>query len=555
MGLDPSNSIDRSRSTHRLRFSVPPKGFLMPERDFMKPGRSVALAEHAMVATAHPQATLAALEVLRSGGTSVDAAIAAVALQCVIDPHMTGLGGDCFAIHAPAGKLPVCLNGSGRSPSGASLERLRVQGLDKVPDLSAEAVTVPGAVGAWQWLSERYGRLGFDRSLAPAIEAAEQGFTITPRVARDWGVYADRLRRHPPAAAQYLPAGRAPVTGDRLTNPALARTLGRIAREGARAFYEGEIAADMIATLQAEGGTHNLEDLAAFRPQESAPITGDYRSYTLAECPPNGQGLAALIMVRLLDGFDVATSSEVDRIHLLTEATKAAYRQRDAIIADPAHMTITVDEILSEAFIAPLRARIDMTRAAPAEVYDLPVHRDTVHVTVVDRDGNATSLINSIFHEFGSGIYAAKSGILLQNRGIGFSLQPEHPNAFGPSKLPFHTIIPASLMEDGLPVMSFGVMGGQYQPVGHAQLLMDVLDRGLDVQMASDQPRSFWTDGVLNLEPTISPETRAALDARGHATCWATEPLGACQAIWIDRDRGVLWGASDHRKDGVALGY
>jgi gamma-glutamyltranspeptidase/glutathione hydrolase len=468
---------------------------------------------------------------------------------------MTGLGGDCFAIHAPEGKPPVCLNGSGRSPAGASLERLSERGLDKVPDLSPEAVTVPGAVGGWQWLSEKYGRLGLDRSLAPAIEAAGRGFIITPRVARDWAACADRLRRHPPAAAQYLPGGRAPVTGDRLTNPALARTLGRIASEGAQAFYEGEVAADMVTTLQAEGGAHSLEDLATYRPEETAPLTAEYRGCTLAECPPNGQGLAALIMVRLLDGFDIAALSEVNRIHLLTEATKAAYRQRDAIIADPAHMTLTVDEILSETFIAPMRARIDMTRAASAEVYDLPIHRDTVYVTVVDRDGNATSLINSIFHEFGSGIYAAKSGILLQNRGIGFSLQPGHPNALGPSKRPFHTIIPALLMEDGLPVMSFGVMGGQYQPVGHAQLLMAVLDQGFDVQMASDQPRSFWADGVLGLEPTISGETRAALEAKGHSTRWVDEPLGACQAIWIDRKRGVLWGASDHRKDGVALGY
>jgi gamma-glutamyltranspeptidase/glutathione hydrolase len=345
------------------------------------------------------------------------------------------------------------------------------------------------------------------------------------------------------------------VTGDRLTNRALASTLRRIAKKGAQAFYEGEVAEDIVATLQAEGGVHCLEDFSTYRPEATAPITAEYRGYTLAECPPNGQGLAALIMVRLLEGFDVAALSEVDRIHLLAEATKAAYRQRDAIIADRVHMTVTVDEVLSDAVIGSLQAKIDMSQATPVETSDLPLHRDTVYVTVVDRDGNAVSLINSIFHAFGSGIYAAKSGILLQNRGIGFTLQAGHPNALGPAKRPFHTIIPAMLMKDGLPIMPFGVMGGRYQPVGHAHLLMEVIDRGLDVQMASDQPRSFWTAGVLGLEPTISPETRAALEARGHRTRWVEEPLGGCQAIWIDRDRGVLWGASDHRKDGVALGY
>lgn len=527
----------------------------MPERDFMKPGRSVALAEHAMVATSHPAATLAALDILRSGGNAVDAAIAAVALQSVLDPHMTGIGGDCFALYAPVGRAPVCVNGSGPSPANARLDQLLAQRIERISEVSAHAVTIPGAVGAWAHLSEAHGRIGLERVLAPAIDAAEKGFAITPRVAHDWSVQADRLRHHAPAATQFLPGGRAPLSGQLLTNPALGATLRRIARDGARAFYEGEVAEDILSTLRAEGGVHTTDDFAHYRPEEVAPITASYRGYTLAECPPNGQGLAALIMVRLIEGFDVASLSEADQIHLLAEATKAAYRQRDTLIGDPAHAAVPVGELLSDAAINALRARIDMNRASPSEAYDLPLHRDTVYVSVVDADGNAMSLINSLFHAFGSGIYAPKAGVLLQNRGAGFSLSPGHPNALGPSKRPFHTIIPAMLLKDGQPVMSFGVMGGQYQATGHANLLMQVIDRGLDVQMASDQPRSFVADGRLGLEPTIGPEIRSALDDKGHRTEYVEEPIGGCQAIWIDHDRGVLWGGSDHRKDGIALGY
>ena len=529
----------------------------MLERDFMKPGKSVALAENAMAATSHPQATLAALDILRAGGNAVDAAIAAVALQCVVDPHMTGIGGDCFALYAPASGPLVCINGSGRAPAAATLDTFLAEGFAQIPDGSVHAVTIPGAVDAWSRLSEAHGRLGLDRILQPAIAAAEDGFTITPRVALDWARYASRVAAYPDSARQFLPDGRAPVTGDRLKNPALAATLRKIAREGRNAFYEGEVADDILTTLKSLGGLHEAEDFARYRSMETQPIAADYRGYSLNECPPNGQGLAALIMLRILDGFELSDRalSEADRMHLLAEATKMAYRQRDQLIADPDAMTVSVEDVLSEQTIGRMRAQISLDRATSAEDLDIPVHRDTVYVTVVDRDGNAMSLINSLFFAFGSGIYAARSGVLLQNRGTGFSLKPGHPNAIGPRKLPFHTIIPGMLMKDGQPAMSFGVMGGQYQATGHAHLISQVVDRGLDIQMASDQPRSFFTEGALSLEPTISEETKANLEARGHKTRWADEPLGGCQAIWIDRERGVLWGASDHRKDGIALGY
>jgi len=529
----------------------------MVMRDFMAPGKSVALAENAMAATSHPQATLAALDILRAGGNAVDAAIAAVALQGVVDPHMTGIGGDCFALFTPAGGRPVALNGSGRAPVAAHPDFFREQGITAISDLSVHSVTVPGAVGAWDYLSETFGRIGLDAILQPAIRAARDGFTITPRVAHDWARYAERLRRHEPAARQFLPGGKAPVTGDRLYNPALADTLEKIAREGRKGFYEGAVAEDIVATLNALGGLHTLADFDRNRPDVTEPIEADYRGYRLLECPPNGQGLAALLMARILDGFDLGEGkvSAADRIHLLAEAAKSAYRQRDLHIADPAHMAVSVEALLDENRIAAIRSAIALDRASPAEALDMPIHKDTVYVSVVDRDGNAVSLINSIFASFGSGIYAEGSGVLLQNRGSGFSLADGHPNCIGPSKRPFHTIIPAMMFDGDKPYLSFGVMGGQYQANGHAHFISQVIDRGFDIQMASDQPRSFFTEGAITLEPTISDEIRRDLERRGHRTQIADEPLGGCQAIMIDHKRGILWGASDHRKDGIALGY
>jgi len=529
----------------------------MQSRDFFRPGRSVAISDRGMAATSHPQATLAAVDILRAGGSAVDAAVAAVALQSVIDPHMTGIGGDCFALYSPAGGKPVSLNGSGRAPKKVELDYFIDRGMTSIPDDSPHAVTVPGAVDAWCRLVSAYGRLDMERVLAPAIAAAEKGYCITPRVELDWVRYGDRVGKFPASAAYFLPNGRAPRTGERMTNPALAATLRRIARDGRDAFYKGTVAAEIVEVLQSFGGFHEESDFAEFAGFETSPISVKYRGRDLLECPPNGQGLAALLIARILDGFDLRDPklSEADRIHLLAEASKAAYAKRDEIIADPVHMTADLDILLSDRSIEAIRRQISLDKASACLDWDGPVHKDTVYVSVVDRDGNAISLINSIFFAFGSGIYAPRSGVLLQNRGAGFVVKKGHPNAIGPGKLPFHTIIPAMLAEGGKTRMSFGVMGGQYQAVGHAHMLSQILDRDLDPQQASDQPRSFWYNGKLSLEPTISEEVRLDLERRGHVTEWADEPLGGAQAIYIDHERGVLLGASDHRKDGIALGY
>jgi gamma-glutamyltranspeptidase/glutathione hydrolase len=529
----------------------------MFDRDFMQPGRSVSVAENGMAATSHPMASLTAIDILRAGGNAVDAAVAAVAVQCVVDPLMTGIGGDCFAIYAPAGGKPVSLNGSGFAPEAAKLSYYLERGMTGLADNTPHAVTIPGAVASWCKLIETHGKLDMAQVLAPAIAFAETGYRVTPRVARDWNLYHRRVVGNAAAAAQFLPGGRAPTIGEKMRNPALGATLRAVTKSGRSAFYEGAVAADITATLKALGGLHEEADFAAYEALDTTPISAKYRGFDVTECPPNGQGLAALVIARLLDGFDMSSSSlsEADRVHLLAEATKAAYTLRDALIADPAYMKASVEDVLAEANIGPLRQKIRMDRASAATDWDMPEHKDTVFVTVVDKDRNAISLINSLFMPFGSGIFAAKSGVMLQNRGAGFNLKQGHPNAISGRKRPFHTIIPGLLEKDGRAVMPFGVMGGQYQATGHAHFISQVLDRGFDPQMANEQPRSFAFGGVLSIEPTYSEEVRADLASRGHVVEWASDPHGGCQAIWIDHDKGVLLGGSDHRKDGMALGY
>jgi gamma-glutamyltranspeptidase / glutathione hydrolase len=525
------------------------------QRDFMAPGRSLAVGERGMAATSHPAVTLAAVEMLRSGGNAVDAAIAAIALQSVVDPHMTGIGGDCFAIYAPASGQPVAINGSGRAPARAELGWFREQGLTSIPDDSPHAVTVPGAVDAWCRLAADYGSKGLDEIFAAAIRAAENGFVIPPRSALDWARYGDRISKHKAGIPVYLPGGVAPGIGGKLNHPALGATLRRIAREGRAAFYEGAVAEEIVATLNALGGLMQLDDLASATADYVTPIGADYRGHRIWQCPPNGQGVAALLIARILGGFDMADQalSEADRIHLLAEATKVAYRQRDALVADPAFHPLDVEALLSDASISVLRSTISTRRASAPVDFEMPIHRDTAYVAVADRDGNMVSFINSLFFAFGSGIYAPRSGVLLQNRGAGFRLIEGHPNAMAPRKRPFHTIIPGLLAKDGKPVMALGVMGGQYQATGHMQILSGVLDRGLDIQRSSDAPRSFAFDGTLSLEPTVAGSVADDLIGRGHRVIWADEPLGGFQAVQVDAARGLMYGASDHRKDGMAL--
>lgn len=494
---------------------------------------------------------------LAQGGNAVDAGLAALAVQCVVDPLMTGIGGDCFALYAPAGGAVKALNGSGRAPKAATVAALKAAGLEgEIPQTSVHAITVPGAVSAWCLLHADHGSKPLAEIFAAAIDYAENGFPVSARVALDWADNAQIIGGDAHAGAHFLPGGLPPVEGSRFAQPLLAERFREIALSGAAAFYEGEAAAKMVAHLQSLGGLHVQEDFSSAR--EGAewvdPISVNYRGYEVHECPPNGQGLAALLILRILEGFDVAAMSEADRIHLNAEATKLAYHHRDALIADPAHCPGVAEELLSDAVVETLRARIDMTRASTPVLWDEPEHKDTIYLCVVDAEGNKLSLINSIFHGFGSTRFDPATGVLFHSRGASFRLIEGAPNAIGPGKRPMHTIIPGMVSKDGQAVMPFGVMGGHYQAAGHAAFLSSVIDSGMDLQAAMEVPRSFGFGGVLEIEPGVSAEAREVLEQRGHKLKLAAKPIGGSQAIRFCTQSGLLEGGSDSRKDGSALG-
>lgn len=525
----------------------------MRERDFHT-GRSAVYAEHGAVATAHPLATLAAIDVLRAGGNAVDAAITAHALLAVIEPQSTGIGGDGFVILARDGEAPIGLNGSGRAPAAATLAWYLERGIGEIDPESAHAVTIPGAVDAWCRLAEDHGTRSIEELLQPAVQTAAEGYIVTPRVAFDWQSAAGKLT-DADSAAVYLMGGRAPKAGDRHRQTALAATLRTIGRKGRDGFYRGPVAEDMAAKLRSVGGLHTEEDFAANTPTYVEPIRSTYRSHDVYEIPPNGQGVTVQVILNVLEGYDFGALGLADRIHLMAEAAKAAYARRNALIGDPDFVDVPTDRLRSPEEADRIRARIRMDRAMPWQEAERLVHSDTTYVCVVDRDRMSVSFINSLFASFGSGITAPQSGVVLQNRGASFRLVEGHPNAIAPRKRPMHTIIPGLLARDGRAVMPFGVMGGHYQPVGHAQLLTGLLDLGLDPQDALQAPRAFANGDELELEPTVPPEVAEDLAARGHTLVPADGPHGGGQAIWIDHERGVLIAGSEPRKDGCALGY
>ncbi|CAM3186834.1 gamma-glutamyltransferase family protein [Paracoccus nototheniae] len=526
----------------------------MTAHDFLSGRRAPAFAGRAMIATSHPLASAAGLAVLAEGSNAVDAAIAASAVQAVTDPLMTGIGGDCFALYAPAGGAVRALNGSGRAPAAASIQALQAAGLtDHIPQTSPHAVTVPGAISAWCRLHGDLGTMPLSRLFRDAVGYARHGYPVTPRVAQDWAAAADLIGTDPHAAAVFLPV---PQPGARHAQPLLADRLEEVAAKGAAGFYQGRTGAAMVAHLRSLGGLHTEQDFAEATDGAEwvAPISTSYRGVEVHECPPNGQGLAALLILKIIEGFDMAALPPADRIHVQAEATKLAYHHRDALIGDPADCAGVTETLLSDAAIVALRARIDMTRAQAPVLWDEPEHKDTIYLCVVDAQGNAVSFINSIFHGFGSGRLDPATGVLFQSRGASFRLIPGHPNAIGPRKRPMHTIIPGMVTQGGRAVMPFGVMGGQYQATGHAAFLSAVIDRGLSLQAAMDEPRSFATEGVLQVEPTLSDAICADLAARGHVIRRLTGPMGGAQAIRIDTATGLLEGGSDSRKDGMAIG-
>jgi gamma-glutamyltranspeptidase/glutathione hydrolase len=525
-------------------------------RDFHLPGRSPVIACEGMAATSHPLASLAAIAALRDGGNAADAAVTAVAVLSVVEPHMTGIGGDCFCLISKPGTPVWGYNGSGRAGRGASIEALLGQGIHTIAPDSIHAVTVPGAVDAWAAILAAHGRFSLERALAPAIRCAAEGFPVASRIAWDWSQMVAKLCADAGATRHFLSGGCAPAEGDVVKLPALAQTLRTIAAEGPNAFYQGRVAQDIVATVCGRGSFLTLEDFAQHRGDVVVPITSKYRELDILELPPNTQGLTALVLLNILERFDLAALDPLgpDRFHLALEGARLAYAVRDTHIADPIAMRASVQALLDKDFAANLAGRIDPARRLCLPNAPLP-GSDTVYLTVVDRDRMAVSLINSLYSNFGVGICTEKTGIMLNNRGSCFLLDPDHPNAFGPSKRPLHTIIPAPALRGGRCDMAFGVMGAHYQPMGHAHLVTNMVDHGMDVQAAIDAPRAFFVNEQTVVEHGVASATIDGLRARGHNVALAHAPWGGGQAIQIDWQRGVLIGGSDPRKDGCAIGY
>ncbi|MFN4141134.1 gamma-glutamyltransferase [Aestuariivirga sp.] len=524
-------------------------------RSFDRPGRSAAYGARGMAATSAPLATLAAVDTLRAGGNAADAAVVASAVLCVVEPAMTGIGGDCFAlVGTPDGKV-TGLNASGRAPMAANAGWLKSSGLTAIAPRSIHAITVPGAIDGWDELLRRHGTMDLAEALKPAIRLAEEGVPVTPRVAFDWPEDTPDLAADEGGRMHYLKDGRTPAVGETMAYPALAHAMKLIARDGKDAFYRGEIAEDMVATVRAKGSLLTLEDFAAHQSNWVKPISTDFMGREILEIPPSGQGLTALIALNILSQFGLSRHApdSVERHHLEIEAMKIAWELRNRHIADPDFAEVPVDELLSQRTAAKLAAMIDMSRAL--DIDTAMRNSDTIYLTVVDEKRLAVSFINSVYYGFGSCVVTQKTGIALQNRGACFLTDPSHPNCIGPGKRPLHTIIPAMVRKDGLIDMSYGVMGGDYQPMGHMTVAVNRYVYGMDPQEAIDFPRYFPKAGKVLCESGVPEDVRRGLAAKGHELDTPPEPLGGGQAIVIDRDKGMLVGGSDPRKDGFALGY
>ena len=524
-------------------------------RDFHFPGRSSVLAENGMCATSHPLAAQAALEILKNGGNAMDAAIAGAVLLGICEPQMTGIGGDCFVLFSPSGSNEIkSMNGSGYAPSLANADELRDEALSSIPLNSAHAVTIPCAIDAFCKLSTDWGKLGLDTILQPAIHYAEHGVPIAERVAYDLAELTENL--NPAGREFYLPWGRAPRVGELFAHPGQVKVLNEIAKKGRDGFYSGEVAEDMVNSLQKLGGTHTMDDFSNMEAFYTNPIAGKFSKFELVEHPPNGQGATAILLCNILKHFPISSMEPFgfERTHIETEATKLAYDARNRLVSDPTVFDATT-RMTSDKLAKELADKINMKQVIN-EVSSVTeeVHKDTIYITVVDKDQMAVSLIYSIFHGFGSGIASEKFGVLFQNRGAGFNLIPGHVNEYGAHKRPLHTIIPAIIKENGIVNMPFGVMGGQYQAAGHARVLSNIYDYEMDIQAALDAPRSFFENGSLRIERGYDKNTVQKLSSLGHQIDQNIGPIGGAQAIKI-HESGVLEGASDPRKDGCALGY
>jgi len=526
--------------------------------------RSTVMACNGMVATSQPLAAQAGLQVLRAGGNAFDAAVTTAAVLNVVEPMSTGIGGDCFALLYLAGTREVkALNGSGRAPQALTLDVFRERELDAVPLAGMLPVTVPGTVDGWATLLERYGTLSLADALAPAIRYAEEGFLVTEIIARAWDYLAPKMRATPEARAHYLVDGeRAPRPGEIFRLPALAQTFRRTAEGGRDAFYRGDITQAIVEFSRRNGGFLELEDFEAHTSTWVEPISIDYRGYRVYECPPNGQGLAALLALNIARGFDLPAMApdSTEYLHILIEAMRLGFADAFTYVADPERADIPLGALLSEAYAAERRGLIELDQAMGEVSAGQPAGEDTVYLTVVDGDGNACSFINSLYYGFGSGMVAGDTGICLQNRGACFVLNPAHRNCWAPGKRPYHTIIPSMITRDGALFASYGVMGGFMQPQGHLQVVSHLVDHGMSPQQALDAPRFRVLEDLEHVlfERGVPLRALSDLAHMGHRVAPPSEVgggFGGGQIIVVDQENGAMFGGSDPRKDGCAVGF
>ncbi len=529
-----------------------------------KLGRSPVLATRGMVATSQPLAAAAGLRVLQEGGNAIDAAIATAAVLNVVEPMMCGIGGDLFALvhYHESGRNESArlygLNATGRAGSKSSADWMRNEGYERMPDSGIYAVTVPGAVDGWDQLLARFGTRSLADLLEPAIYYAEHGFPVSQIIATEWQGLKEILSRHPTTAANYLIDGRAPRHGELFKSPDLAQTFRQIADEGPEAFYKGSIARAIADFIDSEGGFVTYEDMANHRSDWVEPISTTYKDVTVYQIPPNSQGYVALEMLNILEEFDLKSlgHNSAEYLHLLIETKKLAFADRNAYLADPSKANVPLDKLISKEYAAERRRLIDRDRAA-SEVEPADIDpTETVYLTVVDADRNAVSLIYSVFSDFGSGLVVPGTGITLQNRGTGFSLKPGHPNELAPGKRALHTNMPGMVFKDGKPWISYGVMGGDMQPQGHTQVLLNMLEFGMNVQEAGEAPRfRHFSERNVAFESGVGIDVLQQLIRKGHRPMTRMGVYGGYQAIMIDWEQGALIGGSDVRKDGAAMGY
>ncbi|MAD09913.1 MAG: gamma-glutamyltransferase [Alteromonas sp.] len=531
--------------------------------------RSEVIAREGMVATSQPLATQVGLDILKQGGSAIDAAIAANAMLGLVEPTGSGIGGDLFAIVWDAeSKQLYGLNASGRSPKSLTTEIFSAAGLTKIPSFGPLPVSVPGAVDGWFELHNRFGRLPMTSLLSPAIRYARNGFPVSELVAYYWQMNVDRIGHYPGFSPTFMPGGKVPQKGDVFKNPGLAATYEKIATGGRDAFYKGDIARAIAAYMKEQGGYLSYEDLAAHTSDWVTPVSANYRGYDIWELPPNGQGIAALQILNILEQYDIEGMGldSADYIHTFVEAKKLAFEDRAKYYADPAFNDIPVAPLISKDYARERRKLIDPLKAANR--YDAGViDGDTVYLTVADSRGNMVSLIQSNYRGMGSGMTPPGLGFILQNRGELFTLEPGHSNEYQPGKRPFHTIIPAMVTRNNKPWLSFGVMGGATQPQMHAQIIVNLIDFGMNLQEAGDAPRFIHSGsssptgalmkdgGSISLERGFSLSTERELLERGHKLENKLGIYGGYQAIMYDADKQIYYGASESRKDGQAAGY